>query len=34
MVWDAFEEPGHFDDVLALYAVKYNLPVRESEKHI
>ncbi len=25
-------EPGHFDDVLTSYAVKYNLPVREFEK--
>lgn len=25
-------EPGHFDDVLEPYAVKYNLPVREFEK--
>lgn len=25
-------EPGHFDDVLAPYAVKYNLPIREFEK--
>jgi alpha,alpha-trehalase len=26
-------EPGHFD-VLALYAVKYNLPVRDSKSNI
>lgn len=25
-------EPGHFDDVLESYAVKYNLPIREFEK--
>lgn len=25
-------EPGHFDDVLAPYAEKYNLPIREFEK--
>jgi len=25
-------EPGHFDDVLAPFAVKYNLPIREFEK--
>jgi alpha,alpha-trehalase len=25
-------EPGHFDDVLEPYAIKYNLPVREFEK--
>ena len=25
-------EPGHFDDVLAPYATKYNLPIREFEK--
>jgi alpha,alpha-trehalase len=25
-------EPGHFDDVLEPYAVKYNLPIREFEK--
>jgi alpha,alpha-trehalase len=25
-------EPGHFDDVLAPYAKKYNLPIREFEK--
>jgi alpha,alpha-trehalase len=25
-------EPGHFDDVLEPYALKYNLPVREFEK--
>ena len=25
-------EPGHFDDVLAPYALKYNLPIREFEQ--
>ncbi|PVX45374.1 alpha,alpha-trehalase [Flavobacterium sp. 103] len=25
-------EPGHFDDVLEPYAIKYNLPIREFEK--
>ncbi|CAM2808729.1 trehalase family glycosidase [Flavobacterium frigoris] len=25
-------EPGHFDDILAPYATKYNLPIREFEK--
>lgn len=25
-------EPGHFDDVLAPFAIKYNLPIREFEK--
>ena len=26
-------EPGHFDDILAPFALKYNLPIREFEKH-